>query len=62
MLFSHVFLNPITLKRSEGNLEIRNIQNLKFFESDVNADGKNELYVLSYASCQGHLKIYKIEE
>jgi len=54
--------NPITLKRQEGNLEILNIDNLQFFEYDINKDGKNELYILSYASCQGYLKIYKIEE
>ncbi len=54
--------NPVTLKRQEGNLEILNIDNLQFFEYDINNDGKNELYILSYASCQGYLKIYKIEE
>jgi antitoxin component YwqK of YwqJK toxin-antitoxin module len=54
--------NPITLKRPEGNLEILNIDNLQFFEYDINKDGKNELYILSYASCQGYLKIYKIEK
>lgn len=54
--------NPVTLKRQEGNLEILNIDNLQFFEYDLNNDGQNELYILSYASCQGYLKIYKIEE
>ena len=54
--------NPVTLKRQEGNLEILNIDNLQFFEHDLNNDGKNELYIISYASCQGYLKIYKIEE
>lgn len=53
--------NPLTLKRQEGNLEILNIDNLQFFEYDMNKDDKNELYILSYASCQGYLKIYKIE-
>lgn len=54
--------NPITIERPEGNLEILNIDNLQFFEYDIDNDGKNELYILSYASCEGYLKIYKIEE
>lgn len=53
--------NPVSLKRKEGNLEILDIDNLQFFEYDLNNDGQNELYILSYASCQGYLKIYKIE-
>lgn len=54
--------NPITIERPEGNLEILNVDNLQFFEYDINNDGKDELYILSYASCEGYLKIYKIEE
>ncbi len=54
--------NPITLKRNEGNLVISNIDNIQFFEFDINQDGKNELYILSYASCEGYLKIIKIQE
>jgi hypothetical protein len=55
-------MNPITLKRDEGDLVISNIDNIQFFEYDINQDGKNELYILSYASCEGYLKIYKIQE
>jgi len=54
--------NPITIKRKEGNLMISGIGNLQFFEYDLNKDGKNEIYIISYRSCAGEVKIYKVEE
>lgn len=52
--------NPISIDYKGQSLTIKNIDNLQFFEYDTNNDGKKELYILTYASCQGFLKIYKV--
>ncbi|UII19612.1 toxin-antitoxin system YwqK family antitoxin [Fulvivirga ligni] len=53
--------NPVTITRNKGKLIFKDIGNLIFFEFDTDNDGKNELYLLSYFTCQGHLEIYRIE-
>jgi hypothetical protein len=52
--------NPITIARNNKTLYFKDIGNLIFFEFDTNKDGINELYILNYFSCMGHLEIYKI--
>ncbi|NOQ75898.1 MAG: hypothetical protein GQ574_28085 [Crocinitomix sp.] len=54
--------NPITLEHKGKKLAINHIGNLQFFEYDVDNDKSKELYILSYASCQGYLKIYRISK
>ncbi|MFH1320361.1 MAG: hypothetical protein ABII90_06895 [Bacteroidota bacterium] len=54
--------NPITIYRNGKKLEFKEIDNLQFFEFDTDSNGKNELYVLTYRSCSGLLRIYKIDE
>ena len=54
--------NPITINHNGQILSINSIDNLQFFEFDVDENGINELYILSYASCSGYLKVYKIEK
>lgn len=53
--------NPISLNYHGQILEINDLDNLQFFEFDIDHDGRNELYILSYASCRGYLKVYKIQ-
>lgn len=54
--------NPISLIYKSTILQINHIDNLQFFEFDVNKNGYKELYIISYASCQGMVKIYKISK
>lgn len=54
--------NPITLDYKGKILAINHIDNLQFFEYDIDKNGSKEIYLLSYASCQGYLKIYKISK
>lgn len=52
--------NPVSLIHKGKELKINQIDNLEFFEFDRDQDNKNELYLLSYKSCMGYLKIYRI--
>ena len=54
--------NPVTITRNGKNLTFKDIGNLLFFEFDSDNDGKTELYLLNYFSCEGHLEIYKIDD
>jgi len=54
--------NPVTITRNREQLIFKDIGNLIFFEFDTDSDGRNELYLLNYFSCQGQLEIYRIEE
>ena len=54
--------NPISIDYKGQSLTIKNIDNLQFLEYDTDNDGKKELYILTYASCEGFLKIYKVEK
>ena len=53
--------NPITLVHQGKSLQIKSIDSLQFFESDIDEDGENELYILSFAMCTNRLKIYRIK-
>ena len=54
--------NPITIYRNNKKLAFRNIRNLGVFECDIDDDGKCELFILSFACCEGLLTIYKVTE
>jgi len=54
--------NPVTISRNGRKLVFKDIGNLLFFEFDSDNDGKNELYLLNYFSCEGRLEIYKIDD
>lgn len=54
--------NPVTITRNGKKLIFKDIGNLLFFEFDSDNDGKNELYLFNYFSCEGRLEIYKIDD
>ena len=54
--------NPVTITRNGKKLVFKDIGNLLFFEFDSDNDGKNELYLFNYFSCEGRLYIYKIDD
>jgi len=41
-------------------LFLKEIDNIHFFEYDLDENGEKELYIFSYASCESYLKIYKV--
>jgi antitoxin component YwqK of YwqJK toxin-antitoxin module len=54
--------NPMKITKAGKTLLFKDIGNLLFFEFDSDNDWKNELYLLNYFSCEGHLEIYKIDD
>ena len=54
--------NPIKITRNGKTLLFNDIGNLIFFEFDSDNDGKKELYILSYFSCEGRLECYKVDD
>lgn len=54
--------NPVTITRNGKKLIFKNIGNLIFFEFDNDRDGKKELYLFNYFSCEGRLEFYKIDD
>ena len=54
--------NPFKIVRNGKTLSFNDIGNLIFFEFDGDNDGKNELYILTYFSCEGRLEFYKIDD
>jgi len=54
--------NPLTLINNGKSIELRNIHNLMAFEYDSNKDGLNELYIVSYESCQATYRILRIRK
>ena len=54
--------NPFKIVRNGKTLSFNDIGNLIFFEFDSDNDGKNELYILTYFSCEGRLEFYKIDD
>lgn len=53
--------NPFVVKTKTGTIKFNDINNLVICEVDLDKDGKNELYVVSYVSCMSFMKIYRIE-
>ena len=54
--------NPITIDFEGHKLELNNLKNVQIFEFDSNNDGKNELYIISYESCDGLVQILRIKK
>jgi hypothetical protein len=54
--------NPIKISQKGKTLSFNDIGNLIFFEFDGDNDGKKELYLLNYFSCEGRLEFYKIDD
>jgi len=54
--------NPLKIHRNGKTLEFKDIDNLQFFEYDLDNDGNKGLYVLTYQSCNGLLKIYEVKK
>jgi antitoxin component YwqK of YwqJK toxin-antitoxin module len=52
--------NPMKITKDGKSIYFKDVGNLIFFEYDCDKDGKKELYILNYFSCEGHLEIYKI--
>ncbi|MDQ3111865.1 MAG: hypothetical protein M3R17_18420 [Bacteroidota bacterium] len=53
--------NPFRIISKGKSIDFTEGGNLDFFESDVDKDGKKELYILNYHSCMGQIEIYKID-
>ncbi|MCF6364717.1 MAG: hypothetical protein L3J35_00795 [Bacteroidales bacterium] len=53
--------NSVKLIYKSGTVLFNNMNNIKIFETDINKDGKNEIYIINFSCCDGKLKIYKIE-
>ncbi|MES2656639.1 MAG: hypothetical protein V4620_13675 [Bacteroidota bacterium] len=52
--------NPLTIEYKGKTLSIANLKNIQIFEYDSDKNGQNEIYIISYMSCEGHYKILKI--
>ena len=53
--------NPITISHKNKKLEFNALHNIYICEYDSDKDGKKELYIVSYQSCEAHFKIYRIK-
>ncbi len=54
-------VNSIKIIYQNGYILFKHLNNLKFFEYDLDEDGKFEIYIFNYSCCDGKLKIYKVE-
>lgn len=52
--------NPMTIEFQGKTLELKDLKNVQIFEYDANRDGVNELYIISYQSCLGLVKILRV--
>jgi hypothetical protein len=46
--------NPFVLKLNSDETYFNDIENLQFFEFDLDKNDINEIYVINYASCKGY--------
>lgn len=53
--------NSMKVKYDEGNVYLKNMNNIKFFEYDLNKNGRKEIYVIHFSCCDEKMKIYRIE-
>lgn len=53
--------NPLTIEYKGKTLSIANLKNIQVFEYDADKNGRNEIYIISFQSCDGRYKILKVE-
>jgi len=53
--------NPITIVHKGKKMELFNLKNILFFTWDSDKNGSDELYIISYASCDGLYKILRVK-
>ena len=53
-------INSVHLKYKKGTVKFLYLNNIKLFETDLNKDGINEIYIINFSCCDGKLKIYRI--
>jgi len=53
--------NSIIFTNNKGVIYFNYLDNIRFFEDDLNRDGKLELYVFTFKCCEGRLNVFKVE-
>ena len=53
--------NPVTILHKGKKLELLNLKNILFFPFDADKNGADELYIISYQSCDGLYKILRVK-
>jgi len=53
-------MNSIKIIFKNGFIHFKNLNNIKFFEYDINKDGKNEIYIINFSCCDEKLKIFRV--
>jgi len=54
--------NPVDFYPKKGKISFTDIDNLLIAECDLDKDGYNEVYLMSFISCECSLRIYKISK
>ncbi len=52
--------NPLTIEYKGKKVSISNLKNVQVFEYDVNKNGLNVIYIISFESCEGRYKILRV--
>jgi hypothetical protein len=53
--------NSIRVKFKNGDILLKNMNNIKFFETDLNNNGIPEIYIIHFSCCDEKMKIFRIE-
>jgi hypothetical protein len=54
--------NPFEVQLDSGRIVFNEIENLQFFEYDLDQNGRNEIYVVNFASCMSYITILRIQD
>lgn len=57
---SDTHINHITISKEKSSIYFKDLYNVKIFEADLNKDGENEIYLMSFISCASKIRIYQI--